>query len=978
MTQHSRAKKGRNTVPNALRFLLLTGIVLGTSAASQAVPTKAATGVTMDEVNGHTSVATEPMEDFTQTNQHSNFVSAANPQGNDGANYVFSTADIDDSGSTDTIHYLRMPTTMSAARWDDWLTFAKKAADDDYAASGREQKIIRVAAAAEQSADVFTIGNKAFPRVDVVDIASYQSGMTQRDFNALKAVGVKTIVVKVTEGTTYKNPYAAQQIRYARNAGLKVAVYHYSHYATPGDANREANFFAKVTRELGLGTGTTMVNDLEDASIKGTVGPNTTAFWQALRNNGFASHVLYTGKNYSWSDAAIATIGKARTWIAAYPYHPRADNLKNTDFGSWQFSSTALIPGTNARVDVSIDYTGIFGGVNYDQVTSTKPVLYGGVINQAKRSDGMYTDGPFNTSQSTSTGNNLAKSYDGQYFIATEEQTTVRGTYVKVKMPNGKSYWVDKGALKLDAFDRVLSNKKVSYDAYISNQDSRKDGIYKDGPYGTLPATLAYNSNGVKYNNQIVKVTEEKTTLRGTYVKVTHNGTAFWIDKGGVTALQFDKVTATKNVNYKAVVNQSTRADGAYVDGPYNTSASTAIGNANLKQYHGQQVTVTQLKTTARGTYAKVTLGNGKTIWTDEKALQKAQFDKVISTTNANYYAQIIQTKRADGVYASGPFNTTIDSLVGNSNGKKYNQQFVQVLKLTKTSRSTYAQVKNAAGETFWIDQGALQGNYRLDPIIAKKTVNYTGTITQTLRADGIYADGPYGTSLASLAGNTNGKQYNGQRVTVIAEASTWRGPSVQVKLANGKTFWIDKLALGGTQKTSYDSILSSRNVTYYSQINQASRADGVYAGGPFNTSAATASGNASGKQYHGQFVKVVQEDRTPRATYAKVTLVNGATFWIDSRALSGQLALDKIQRQTHLATPVNVTVNQANRADGMYASGPYFTSFETMAGNTLAKNYNGQRAVATDEAVTKHGTYVKIKTADGKVWWTDKRGLRY
>lgn len=57
------------------------------------------------------------------------------------------------------------------------------------------------------------------PRKDAVDIASYQSWMTQADFNSLKTSGVKSIVVKLTEGTNYTNPYAANQIKMAQNAG---------------------------------------------------------------------------------------------------------------------------------------------------------------------------------------------------------------------------------------------------------------------------------------------------------------------------------------------------------------------------------------------------------------------------------------------------------------------------------------------------------------------------------------------------------------------------------------------------------------------------------------------------------------------------------------------------------------------------------------------------------------------------------------
>ena len=52
--------------------------------------------------------------------------------------------------------------------------------------------------------------DNTLPRKDAVDIASYQSWMTQADFNSLKTSGVKSIVVKLTEGTNYTNPYAAK------------------------------------------------------------------------------------------------------------------------------------------------------------------------------------------------------------------------------------------------------------------------------------------------------------------------------------------------------------------------------------------------------------------------------------------------------------------------------------------------------------------------------------------------------------------------------------------------------------------------------------------------------------------------------------------------------------------------------------------------------------------------------------------------
>jgi hypothetical protein len=56
----------------------------------------------------------------------------------------------------------------------------------------------------------------SLPRKDAVDIASYQDWMVQSDFNQLKAQGVKTVIVKLTESTTYINPAAKAQIQMAK------------------------------------------------------------------------------------------------------------------------------------------------------------------------------------------------------------------------------------------------------------------------------------------------------------------------------------------------------------------------------------------------------------------------------------------------------------------------------------------------------------------------------------------------------------------------------------------------------------------------------------------------------------------------------------------------------------------------------------------------------------------------------------------
>lgn len=56
-------------------------------------------------------------------------------------------------------------------------------------------------------------------RFDVVDVSS-NNQLTQADFTALKKAGVKTVAVKLTGGTSYVSPCAAQQVADAESAGL--------------------------------------------------------------------------------------------------------------------------------------------------------------------------------------------------------------------------------------------------------------------------------------------------------------------------------------------------------------------------------------------------------------------------------------------------------------------------------------------------------------------------------------------------------------------------------------------------------------------------------------------------------------------------------------------------------------------------------------------------------------------------------------
>ena len=216
------------------------------------------------------------------------------------------------------------------------------------------------AAVAAVYPDSFTIGNKNFPRTDAVDVSNYQYWLTPSDYATLKQQGVKTVIVKLTEGTWYQNPAAGAQIQNARNAGLGIAVYHFARFSNQASAVNEANYFINAMRRYGISTDTPVIADMESTEVKNRYGAsNLNAFWNTLRANGYSDDIVYTSLSFDQSYGFSNTVGKKKTWIAQYPYHPRASYLAHQDYGAWQFSSAGYINSKGA-IDCSVDYAGLF------------------------------------------------------------------------------------------------------------------------------------------------------------------------------------------------------------------------------------------------------------------------------------------------------------------------------------------------------------------------------------------------------------------------------------------------------------------------------------------------------------------------------------------------------------------------------------------------------------------------------------------
>ena len=217
--------------------------------------------------------------------------------------------------------------------------------------------------------------NKPLPKeskAGFVDLSSHNGELSEADFRELARQGIRGAVVKLTEHTTYKNPFAASHIKNAKAAGLQVSAYAYSHYQSAEDARKEARFFVQRAKELGLPSNTVMVNDIEENYMRTNINANTQAWADEMRRQGFSNLIYYASA--SWLDQnnlgirgpiSTSQFGLQNFWVAQYPaknmtFSQARGMSYNSRTAAWQFGSDAeLIKGKHV-FDVNIDYTGRF------------------------------------------------------------------------------------------------------------------------------------------------------------------------------------------------------------------------------------------------------------------------------------------------------------------------------------------------------------------------------------------------------------------------------------------------------------------------------------------------------------------------------------------------------------------------------------------------------------------------------------------
>jgi len=505
--------------------------------------------------------------------------------------------------------------------------------------------------------DTWTIGDTTRPTVDAVDVSSYQADMTQSDFNTLKSLGVKTVIVKATEGTTYTNPAAVSEAKMADQAGLNVDFYHYADFTTSTEATAEASNLVNFLTTNNVSKQVLIFADMESSTATASIASSLNTFWSALTAAGYTNHGVYTFKDYQYANAVAATVGNSRVWMAQYPYTPTNTTRWNSDMGAWQFSSKATLPSGSTYtgdIDVSIDYTGLLSD-------SAGTATFG-------NSSTTNTGTPTNTSTNTSTNSGdtintgtTVKAESGTYKFtgttaiksAASDSAATVGTYYKGSTVRYNAKVTANGETWLRYLAASGAQRFVKIAASTSSSTSSNTSTSSE----TIKATTGtYKFTGT---TAIKSAASDSASTVGTYyigstvrydAKITKNGETWLRYLAASGAQRYVKIAGAKTTTSTSTNNSSASSETIKSEtGVYKFTGTTAIKSAA----NDSASTV--------GTYYK-----GSTVRYDAKITKNGQtWLRYLAASGAQRYVKISGTTTTSSASTTNNTSETVQAATG-------------------------------------------------------------------------------------------------------------------------------------------------------------------------------------------------------------------------------------------------------------------------------------------------------------------------
>lgn len=216
---------------------------------------------------------------------------------------------------------------------------------------------------------LLTMANNYTPgtaqRPDFIDISNLDDDK-KINWGQVSTVGLKAVVVKVSESTSFTDDQAAAHTASAKGVGLSVHAYHYYW----GDVDNEAAFAIARARAAGIPLGSYLFMDFEEEKIAGDWTAQALAFCKLIEAAGYKSG-LYIGESLYTEKINATSIEAADiyVWLSNYSKRPQVGH------DAWQFSDKFVLAGYDEKpVDASIDFSGLLVGGGTDPNPDPDPV----------------------------------------------------------------------------------------------------------------------------------------------------------------------------------------------------------------------------------------------------------------------------------------------------------------------------------------------------------------------------------------------------------------------------------------------------------------------------------------------------------------------------------------------------------------------------------------------------------------------------
>lgn len=198
-------------------------------------------------------------------------------------------------------------------------------------------------------------------KLNGVDIASFQ-----KNFDAAKMTTTDFVIVKMTQGTWYINPFAEAQYNSARAAGKLLGAYH---YAEGTDPVKEADFFLwKVGGRIGECILALDWEGKDNKAFSSAAGVEwCKKFLNRIREKTGVLPLIYMSKSVTYRYNWEAVAKTYPLWCACYGSNSRTGYkaepwTDKNSFGKWpgdiirQYSSKGDIKGYSGNIDLDAAY----------------------------------------------------------------------------------------------------------------------------------------------------------------------------------------------------------------------------------------------------------------------------------------------------------------------------------------------------------------------------------------------------------------------------------------------------------------------------------------------------------------------------------------------------------------------------------------------------------------------------------------------